>query len=66
MLERLLGITNATKAAIICLANAVLAVLVAFGVDLSDRQNAAVLALVNGVLLLWTALTFQLSRKRVG
>ncbi len=57
--------TNATKAGIITLANTLLALLVAFGVSLSDAQTAAIVAALNAALALWVGLTFQNSPKRV-
>lgn len=57
--------TNATKAIIGALVNNVLALLIAFGVDLSDEQTAAILGLTNTVLLLIVALTYKNSPKRV-
>ncbi len=57
--------TNATKAGIITLANTLLALLVAFGVSLSDAQTAAIVAALNAALALWVGLTFQNSAKRV-
>lgn len=56
--------TNATKAQIIVLINAIFALLQAFGVDFSDEQQGATLVLVNAVLALWVGLTYQYSRKR--
>jgi hypothetical protein len=58
-------VTNATKAGIITLANTLLALLVAFGVSLSDAQTAAIVAALNAALALWVGLTFQNSAKRV-
>ncbi len=63
-MQRLLEITNATKAQIIALLNAVLGVLLVFGVALTDPQIAAIMLLGNAVLGLWVALTYQLSAKR--
>lgn len=57
--------TNATKAQIIVLINAIFALLQAFGVDFSDEQQGATLVLVNAVLALWVGLTYQSSRKRL-
>lgn len=51
--------TNALKAAIIAALNAGLGVLVAFGVDLSDEQIAAVLGFGNAVLALWIAVSYR-------
>lgn len=57
--------TNATKAQIIVLVNAVLVLVASFGVDLSDKQQAAIVAIVNGALGLWVALTYKNSAKRI-
>lgn len=51
--------TNALKAAIIAALNAGLGVLVAFGVELTDAQMAAVLGFGNAVLALWIALSYK-------
>lgn len=57
--------TNATKAAIIAAVNAALGLAIAFGVDLSDAQQAAITTAANTGLALWVALTFGNSRKRI-
>jgi hypothetical protein len=58
-------VTNTTKAQIIVLANALMALVAAFGVTLSDRQTGAITLTVNAVLGLWVALTYRNSAKRV-
>jgi hypothetical protein len=58
-------VTNATKAGVIAALNALLALLIAFNVPLSDTQTAAILGLGNAVLGLWVGLTYQNSPKRV-
>ena len=63
-MKKLLLITNATKANIIAVVNAALALLVNFGVTLSDGQQAAVVGAVNAVLVLWVGLTYTQSAKR--
>lgn len=56
--------TNATKAQIIVVINAILALLQAFGVDLTDEQQGAILVVINALLGLWVGLTYNQSRKR--
>ena len=51
--------TNALKAGIIALANAVLGCVTAFGVSLSDYQQAAIVTLLNAALALWVAFTYK-------
>lgn len=63
-MNRLAVITNASKANIIATVNALLAFLLAFGVDISKDQQAALVLLVNTVLVLWIGLTYDLSAKR--
>ncbi len=62
---RLYEITNATKAQIVVFANALLVVLKAFDVPLTDAQFDAISLAGNAAFGLWIALTFQLSKKRV-
>ena len=63
-MSRLAEITNASKANIIATANALLGLLLAFGVDITKEQTAALVLLVNTVLVLWIGLTYDLSAKR--
>jgi hypothetical protein len=65
MLEALKHPTNATKAQIIVVINAVLALVTAFGFDLSNEQMAATTAAANAILSLWIGLTYKDSPKRV-
>lgn len=58
-------ITNATKAQIIVVINALMALLVEFGVNLSDRQMASIMLFVNALLALYVGLTYTKSVKRV-
>jgi hypothetical protein len=58
-------ITNATKANIIAVINTGLILLLAFGVDISEAQIAAIMAAVNAVLVLLVGLTYKDSSKRV-
>jgi len=58
-------LTNATKAGIIAALNALLGLLIAFGVPLSDVQTAAILGFGNAVLAVVVGLTYQNSPKRV-
>lgn len=62
--ERAIAMTNATKAQIIVVTNALIAFLQAFGIDFTDEQQGALIVLVNAVLGLWVGLTYDLSRKR--
>jgi hypothetical protein len=59
-----MGMTNATKAAIIAAVNAALGLAIAFGVNLSDVQQAAITTAVNTGLALWVALTYRNSPRR--
>ena len=56
--------TNATKAQIIVAVNAILAMVVAFGVNVTDGQQAAIQGGVNALLGLWISLTFHKSPYR--
>ncbi len=56
--------TNATKAQLVALINALLVCVVSFGVNVSDGQQAAVTAVVNAALSLWVGLTYKQSAKR--
>jgi hypothetical protein len=56
--------TNAVKAQIIVVVNAILALLQAFHINLSPGQQGAILVLVNAVLALWVGLTYSYSHKR--
>lgn len=57
--------TNASKAQIIAAVNSGLALLVSFGVTLTDAQTAAISIAVNSLLGLWIALTYGNSAKRI-
>lgn len=57
--------TNATKALVTALANAILALVVAFGWDATDAQIAAILGVTNCALALWVGLTYKRSPKRI-
>ncbi len=56
--------TNAVRAQIIVLVNAGLAMLVSFGVNVSDGQQAAIQGGVNALLGLWVAATYHRSPYR--
>lgn len=62
---KLLEMTNATKALIIAFANAIIGLLVAFDVVLTETQQTAILVTLNAGLALWVGLTFQYSHKRI-
>jgi hypothetical protein len=64
-MDRFLTMTNAVKAQIIVVINAIFALLTAFGIDLNDMQQGTILVLVNAILALWVAFTYQYSHKRV-
>lgn len=57
--------TNATKAYLIAVFNSGLQLLTAFGLDLSEAKNVAITGFVNSLLVLWVALTYKNSPKRV-
>lgn len=61
----MLSITNTTKANIIAAVNAGLGLLIAFGISVSDGQQAAIVTAVNAALILWVGLTYKQSAKRV-
>lgn len=51
--------TNALKAHVIALVNAVMILCVAFGVPLTDAQYGAIGLVVNSALSIWVALTYK-------
>lgn len=55
--------TATISAAVLGLTNAILQVVISFGVNVSDTQNAAITALVNA-LLVFSALVWELRSKR--
>lgn len=57
--------TNATKAQIVALVNVLLALVVAFGFELTEAQTVAIEGAANGVLSVWIAVTYKGSPKRV-
>ena len=57
--------SNATKAQILALVNALLLLAVAFDVALTQAQIGAVGVAVNAVLSLWVGLTYGRSPKRL-
>ena len=61
----IIKLTNATKAQIIVVVNAILALGIAFGLDLSNEQTAAITAAINAILGLWVGLTYKDSPKRI-
>jgi hypothetical protein len=63
-MSRLAEMTNATKAQIIAFVNAALVLILAFGVDISDQQQAAITGAVNALLALWVGVTYEMSHKR--
>ena len=61
----MIQITNASKAQLLALVNAVLLLVVAFDVALTQAQIGAVGVAVNAVLSLWVGLTYGRSAKRI-
>jgi hypothetical protein len=61
----ILHMTNATKGVLMGFTNTVLGLAVAFHVTLTHAQQGAIVAVVNGLLTLWIALTFTQSNKRI-
>lgn len=57
--------TNATKANIIAVINAVLGAAVLFGLPLSEEQLGGIMAAVNAIGILAVGLTYQNSSKRI-
>jgi hypothetical protein len=57
--------TNATKAQLLAVVNAVVALVTAFGFSLSGEQVAAITLVVNALFGLWVGLTYKDSPKRV-
>lgn len=64
-MNRFLTMTNATKAQIIVIVNAIFALLQAFGMDFTDEQQGSILVLINAVLALWVGLTYKNSQTRI-
>ena len=56
--------TNATKANIIALVNAIILCLQTFGVPINNAQQAAIGGVVNAALVAWIGLTYKSSRMR--
>lgn len=56
--------TNATKANVIALVNAAMLCLQAFGVPLTNEQQAAIGGLVNATLVAWIGMTYRASKHR--
>lgn len=57
--------TNTTKAICISVLNATLGLAVAFGLNLTDTQTAAILGFGNALLALFVAATYKDSAKRI-
>ena len=63
----MLTVTNATKAQVIAVVNAVLGVLGSFNVGhLTNAQQGSIIVAANAVLALVVAVTYKSSSKRVG
>jgi uncharacterized MnhB-related membrane protein len=60
----MLTMTNATKANIISLVNAILGLLTAFDVAFTEAQKGAIIAVVNAFFAAFVATTYKKSRKR--
>ena len=61
----MIEITNATKAQLLALVNALLLLAVAFDVALTQAQIGAVGVAVNAALSVWVGLTYGKSSKRI-
>ena len=59
------GLTNATKAVILGVVSSALNLLIVFGFELSGDQVSGINAFVDSILILWIALTFKDSPKRI-
>lgn len=57
--------TNATKAQVLALVNALLMLAVAFDVALTELQIGGIGVVVNAALSLWISLTYKDSAKRI-
>jgi len=64
-MSRILESTNAAKAQVIALLNALFAVFTAFNVGLSDAQTSAIIVAVNAAFAVFVAMTYKRSPKRV-
>jgi hypothetical protein len=58
--------TNATKANLIALANAVILCLQVFGVPINNAQQAAIGGLINATCVVWISMTYKNSKMRAG
>ncbi len=65
MPEGLTSPTNATKAQALAVVNSAVALLAAFGFDLSGEQTAAITVFVNALFALWVGVTYKQSPKRI-
>jgi uncharacterized MnhB-related membrane protein len=57
--------TNATKANIIALVNAIFGLLTAFDVAFTEAQKGAIIAVVNALFAVFVTTTYTQSRKRL-
>lgn len=64
-MEGIKHMTNATKANVIALVNAVILCLQTFDVPITNAQQAAIGGVVNAVLVAWIGMTYKDSHKRV-
>ena len=65
-MQTILEATNAAKAQIIALVNLVFALISSYSPTwIRDQQQAAILAVINGVFALYVGLTYKMSAKRV-
>jgi hypothetical protein len=64
-MNRIVTVTNAVKAQLLGLVNAVVALLALLGVIVDPLVLGGVLAVVNAAWLLFVAFTYQLSTKRI-
>ena len=61
---KLLTMTNALRAQIVVAVNSIVALVVAFGVNLSDKQTGAITLALNAILGVWIAATYKDSPRR--
>lgn len=59
-----ISMTNATKANVIALVNAIFGLLTAFDVAFTEAQKGAIIGVVNAVFVVFVGATYTQSRKR--
>ena len=63
--KEMIQTSNATKAQLVVLANALLVLVTSFGVEVSDAQQAGITGFVNAALSVWIGLTYKQSSRRI-